>query len=473
MKKKDCILYIIICLLLCILPFAGMAVCPTKTTTENKVLAAWPSTVKDGKWNKDYFNEMGSYFEDHFAFRNLLVTADADIQSKLFKVSNVDTVTVGSEGWLYYTATLDDYLGQNVISEREAFNIANNLSLLKRYVEQQGARFLFTIAPNKNTLYGENMPYYNKKKVSNTNNMDLLLPYLTSEETSYVDLFQIFEAQKETLYLKRDSHWNQKGAVLAYDTLLDSLEMEHNTYETTKAIRTKTEYGDLNKMLYPLGAKPEWNYEYQYENQYSYITDTKSVEEDWIETENDSAEGSLLMFRDSFGNTLLPLMANAFSKGYFTKSVPYQIGSYMEEYQPELVIVEKVERNVEDFALSPPVMKGLETEMDISSLKNVKTATTLAVNEEESDSSYWKITGSIDRTAMNPESKISIALTAGGETKIYEAFTVTDENSDYGYALYMPKVELPYETVEAEIIVVTQEEMQSVFKEEIKLGGGE
>lgn len=40
MKYK---LYIVIFMVMCILPFAGMAVAKTETTTENRTMAAFPS----------------------------------------------------------------------------------------------------------------------------------------------------------------------------------------------------------------------------------------------------------------------------------------------------------------------------------------------------------------------------------------------------------------------------------------------
>ena len=69
MKKTGNVIYIVICLVICVLPFAGMTVYKTNTTTENKTLAAFPDWQKDGRWNRSYFDELSAYFEDHFAFR--------------------------------------------------------------------------------------------------------------------------------------------------------------------------------------------------------------------------------------------------------------------------------------------------------------------------------------------------------------------------------------------------------------------
>lgn len=440
MKKTWNIIYIVCCLLICVLPFAGMAVYRTDTTTENKTLAAFPKWTAEGKFNTGYFDELSAYFEDHFAFRRELVSVDAKIQNAVFCVSNVDTVVAGTAGWLYYTDTVDDYLGQNVMTDRQVFNTVHNLSLLQQYVTEHGAQFRFTVAPNKNSLYGSNMPYYLQHKAGKVKNVELLKDELAKANIAYVDLFEPFERSSKTLYLKRDSHWNNEGAVLAYNTLMDSLETGHETYDTVKVIREEREYGDLNKMVYPMLAKPEWNSYYQYDSKWSYTSADSDVEAAWLETGCPNGEGSLLMFRDSFGNTLIPLMAEQFPKAAFSKSVPCRIAEYMEQCEPELVIVEKVERNLDEYMLTPPIMPAPEVELEGDEQEE---ALTTAIHLEESmeDTDYWVLFGKIDAYGLE-DAPIYVRLTAGEQTKCYEAFTVTEEITDYGYRLYLPKEEM-------------------------------
>ena len=264
-------MFIINCMVICILPFVGMAVCPADKTTENRKMAVFPDIIKEsGRLNINFLQELGNYFQDHFAFRLELVSADAQIQSKIFKVSNASPVITGSNGWLYYASTIYDYLGENTITERGINNIAHNLALLQEYVEEQGAKFIFTVPPNKNTLYGENMPYYLQYKINSSSNINMLEQEIKEYDISYCDLFSLFKNQKEVLYLKRDSHWNNKGAVLAYNAILGQAGIEHEDYRDIWAVRLKTEYGDLGRMLYPVTAEPEWNYFYEKKHMFGY-----------------------------------------------------------------------------------------------------------------------------------------------------------------------------------------------------------
>ncbi len=487
-KKKLGIVYIVVIMVIFLIPFAGMTFFATNSTTENKTLAPMPSLVTDDGFNMKFFDELGTYFEDHFAFREYMVNADALIQSQVFHVSNVDTVVTGEDGWLYYDATVDNYLGQNLMSDRDAYQAAHNLSLMQDYVQGQGARFVVAISPNKNSLYGEHMPYYDSYKASEEKNAEKVQAQMEAQEVAYVDLFDLFQSQDEVLYLKRDSHWNGKGAVLVYNELLSALGVEHDPLDTVPVTRTKTEIGDLNSMIYPLSAQPEWNYYYQYDPAYTYVTDTESVEDGWIETENKEQEGSLLMFRDSFGNSLLPLMANAVGSGYFSKGVPAAIQTYMETYEPEMVIDELVERNIEQFITDPPVMQGPEveeaqeeeTKEETKEKKKKKeketdkdeaaeekadeedaegeeddqeeaaeeeaekedaaedTATLLAA-EADADTSYWCLSGILDPETAAEETNVQIRLSDGDAQQTLEAFLTKTQDSDYGYMLYVKK----------------------------------
>ncbi len=469
MRKKAGLIFIVICMAICLIPFAGMIWFRSDTTTENKTLASFPGlTDENGGPNTEFFDGLEDYFEDHFAFREYLVNADALIQSRVFKVSNVDTVLVGSDGWLYYTATLDDYLGQDLMSEREIYNAAHNLALIQEYVESRGAQFAVTVPPNKNSLYDENMPYYDSKIISDEKNIENLKEAMEEQGVNYIDLFSVFEEQDEVLYLKRDSHWNEKGAVLAYNAILDYTGTDHNRFDQVTVNRAKTYIGDLNSMVFPLTAQPEWNYTYSYDETYTYVTDTESVEDAWIVTENDDGEGTLLMFRDSFGNTLLPLMANTFLNGYFSKGTPYSIGMFMDNYDPDTVIVEKVERNINEFAENPAAMPGIATQLSEPVFYSPNNTTCL-VEESGYVTAYLSISGTLDEDSADSVSDVYIRLITGDADRTLKAFMVSTEDTDCGYLVYVPKDDIinffgdDVNTVQLQVITKSDEGLNAVY----------
>ena len=181
--KKRITGYLCLCFTLCLIPFLGMAGGSQNDTTENRSLKKLPEFKEEKGWNINYLKELGEYFEDHFGFRSQLVTANAQLQYEIFGVSAVESVIAGKDGWLFYKDSLNDYLGVEQMSERDLFNLAHSLSIMQRYVESRGGRFLFIIAPNKNSLYGEYMPYYDCVKAGEEKNL-LRLPAFLKEKHS-------------------------------------------------------------------------------------------------------------------------------------------------------------------------------------------------------------------------------------------------------------------------------------------------
>jgi hypothetical protein len=101
-------------------------------------------------------------------------------------------------------------------------NAVQNLRIMQSYVESKGSQFIVTIVPNKNTLYGEYMPM-NQKEGLGEGNLERIAPMLEEAGITYVDLQKAFNETDEVLYYKEDSHWSNKGAVLAYESFMDAI----------------------------------------------------------------------------------------------------------------------------------------------------------------------------------------------------------------------------------------------------------
>ena len=152
-------IYIVVFIGACFSLFLLMPFSHSDMTAEKREAAQLPSIkTEDGKLNMDYFDELTSYFSDNFAFRQELATTDARIKSTVFHTSNQEKVVVGKNDWLYFNGSLDDYFGRNLLNKREIYAASKTVALMQEYAESKGARFIFTVAPNKNTLYPENMP---------------------------------------------------------------------------------------------------------------------------------------------------------------------------------------------------------------------------------------------------------------------------------------------------------------------------
>lgn len=459
--KKYFILFIAACMVLCLIPSIGMLFFPTTETTENKAMAEKPKLMtEEGKANTAFFQDFESYFNEHIALRNQLLYSDAMIQSTLFQESNVSGVIRGTDGWLYYSSTLNDYLGTDVLSERQLHNLAHNFRLIQNYVEAQGKDFVLMIAPNKNTLYGDNMPYYKSYVVNQEHSAVLLGSILEQQNVSYLDLFKLFEAQEEVLYLKRDSHWNMKGANLAYNGIMDSLNLPHEDYSDKEPILVNNEKGDLNKMLYSFYGQPEQNYDYNLTQEYVYTSNEKDVEGRWLITENQTGTGTLLMFRDSFGNTLIPFLSNEFRTAYYSKGEPNALARYMETYSPDCVVIEKVERNIANYLNTPPILTPPEEQLP-EKLTIAATESTASVETCVNDMNYYVFSGILDESRMQTESKVLVRV----NDRIYPAYQ-TGEN---GYILYLKKAEFADTNAQVTVYIVNEDQCVQALSAQLNL----
>lgn len=434
--KKLQVLYITAFFAACLVPSLGMAVTKQEASSENRRLAEFPELKKENEINTRWLPEAGEYFQEHFAFRNELVTANALLNGKIFGVSTADGVIQGTDNWLYYKDSLEDYLGEELLSERSLFNIAHTLAMMQETLNEKGVQFLFTVAPNKNSLYGENMPYYDSLKVSSDKNLVNLQKYLRQEQVSYGDLYETLSEEKEVLYHKRDSHWNNKGAAVAAETLLSSLKKEHVSYKE-EPYTIKTDFtGDLDEMLYPLATTPEEEVYYDRQTTFAYVGEVVSNFDPKITTVNPGSTGSLVMYRDSFGNAILPFFANSYANAYFSRGIPYQMTD-LADHQADTVIVERAERFLPEMAENPPQMEApqltvgavMEPEME----ENAQNTVTAEVQGD-----LVKVSGLVDEAILDTDSRIAIRRN-GGDT--FEAFPLTlgqedGSSSDYGFLAY-------------------------------------
>ena len=328
--------------LLCLIPSVGMLCLPPTKAAANEQLAPVPQLqTPDGSWNPAVLEEATDYIADHFALRQEMVTLNAALHTGLLATSPAEKVICGTDGWLYYTETLADYQHKPVLTEEQARETAALLAEMQAYCEARGARFLFTIAPNKNSLYPEHMPgRYLQAEMPN--HYAMLRPYLEEYGVHYADLFTFLSAQDETLYLKTDSHWSNRGAALAHDFLMQQLELPHTAFAQAPYTTANTHRGDLYEMLYPAGKALEA--QQQYQMTFTYVREPRTAEDILIETTKaDAPNGRLLLCRDSFGNALHPFLAEDFRETVITRQMPYPLEQVQEG---DTVIIEIVERNL-------------------------------------------------------------------------------------------------------------------------------
>ena len=169
-----------------------------------------------------------SAFNAAVPFRSQLISFSSLTDLKLFCEKSInDKVVIGSDNWLFYSmeSDIDDYKGTNLFTEGQLAQIASQLTTSEQWLSNRGSEFVLMIAPNKETIYGEeHLPsYYKKAEETRTDqliaylkkNTDIRIVYPKEEMLKYKDEY--------SLYWHYDTHWNAAGGYIGAKALLKEL----------------------------------------------------------------------------------------------------------------------------------------------------------------------------------------------------------------------------------------------------------
>lgn len=414
------------------MPFVGQ----TSANAEKRELAAFPALFEDGKLNTAFFAGVGDYLADRFTLRTQLVEMQSDLKGA-FGVSSEEDVILGTDGWLYFQKTMPDYTGETSLSDYQAARLQKVGELMAEYVESHGAAFALTVVPNKATVYPDNLPYYYRVPDS----YEVTKPYCDSptplyvlnqalaDSDWYVDMTAALTADTDTLlYHKRDSHWNNLGARVGYDALMSAVGGNAGAYADTPYRIEAVWDGDLDALL-GSSYKDEqavWQTDFTYD----YTSRYRSEEDILITTECADGEGHLVMFRDSFANALLPLLAQQYATATFSRALPYAL-DLTEIEGADTVIVEIVERNLHNLLAYAPKMAAPVREMPTLVQGDGDTVAATATKSGD----YLKVSGfTTDRYGVCERIYLAVDGVAYEATPIGEG----DPTANNGFTAYLP-----------------------------------
>lgn len=428
------LIFAILFILICCIPVYTMPFFADNSSAEKKQDTTAPSITKqDGSFNWEYPSLLDSYLSDHFSFRTPAVTLAGILKAEL-GTSAQDKVVVGKEDWLFFAETLNDYTGKNLLSDYDIERIAKTLELMKGYVEQMGGNFIFAAAPNKNSIYGEYMPYYYLDSAA-PSNLERLNARLGNEDFN-VDLLTLLKNSKDKglLYHKRDSHWNNLGASIAFGAICERLGISVTDYSALSSRIEKNWRGDLDDMIFPSLGIMDDNVIFDKEYTFTFGPKYKSLEDLLISATNKDKNGSLYFFRDSFCNSLLPFFAEEFATSEFSRVMPYRITAGVKA--GDTVIVEIAERNLKNLIKEAPVMTAPERDFQIA-----EKTTPLSAKFEKSGKLYH-IYGALDQNI--DATKIAVGITVDGVTRYFEPFPIFEEKLEgengNGFSLYLEEL---------------------------------
>ena len=298
--------------------------------------------------------------EESFYTRGRLINLTSNLRLKLGD-RVFPKVIVGENGWLIFTAEGDiqDYQKAEAFTEEELATFQTDLDVLSANYAARGIALLVVVVPNKNTIYPERVPSQ-IAIIGSESRLEQVTSYLQAHgHTQILDLRPALTAAKteHEIFYATDTHWNGYGSYLAYSAIMTELQktfpnLAPRPVSDFKIVEREPETMDLAGNI-GTTLLPESKIQFvpQYDQHTSYKTVNLGGRRLMFSNNTDASLPDLVMYYDSFFFTVNPLLGEHFRQGVFVQN--YSGGglwnlSWVDERQPDVVIIEFNERYLED-----------------------------------------------------------------------------------------------------------------------------
>ncbi len=336
---------------------------------ENRELAAVPHLDGTLASIAAFPANFGLWFDDHFGFRSVLVRWYGETRLFMLGVSPSAAVVKGRDGWFFYgeDEAIEDYASAKPMMPGE---LANWRAAILRARDWLGARriaYVFTIAPDKHVIYGEEIPP-TLARVGDVSRADQLFTTLQDTGLAVDVRASLFEAKRaERIYHQTDTHWNDRGALVAYQRIIDAVRVRvpatppawpRDDFEPVDRIVEGLDLAGMMgltrvlretnltlaprrprraRVVEPAGAEPT--------DQIGYL----------VTEIDDPSLPRAVIFRDSFVSPLVPFLSEHFSRAVYLWQNDFD-ASVVDKEHPDVVIQEIVGRHLYNFIPSPELV---------------------------------------------------------------------------------------------------------------------
>lgn len=339
-------LAIMVFLVILLLPFLGHLLTASTSkdafTAENRQITKAPKLSLLFESPKTYVGELDGYIQDHFGFRDRLISLAKKSRSLIVGLRTNDKVFKGKEGWLFYSQTQLKHT-QSLMPATSQFNQnwLQAINAIKAQTEKYGGKFYILVAPDKSQVYSEFLPdniiYQREHRRS-----DSFARVAKKEGLIYLDMLDQFLAEKDStqLYYKTDTHWTYDASYLAYRELMQA--MNQVVVQPEHLFRKKhvLEIGDLSRML---GKEKQVSEQIEYNAVNHQLPSVQSLKAKRLKERQ-----HLLVIGDSFYHHLKQYLQISFQHVSFVHNNHGRvILNQIDRKKPDYVVLQFVERKLE------------------------------------------------------------------------------------------------------------------------------
>lgn len=287
------------------------------SVAERRKLATMPELTTKSLFDGTYFKKFDSYVTDQFVERDAFRKIKIDIELS----------TKGEYNNLYL---YDDYIIEEIfpLNSNSINNLTNKINYIKDTYLNDNSNIYYTIIPDKNYFVNKGNLKLDYNKLQ-----DMMKSNLTN--LNYINIFD-----KLTLdnYYKTDTHWKEEDLFDVANTIANQMNFDItnnnnvvNTITTFKGsyagrlsvtkdidtIKTISNPSTLNSSVYNYETKKYTDiYDYTKINSLDkydiYLSGAVPIID--IINNNSSSDKELIVFRDSYGSSLIPLLIEGYKK---------------------------------------------------------------------------------------------------------------------------------------------------------------
>ncbi|NLB19321.1 MAG: hypothetical protein GX829_00420 [Clostridium sp.] len=345
---------IILVFLLCVPLFNNIIIVPKEfSDLENRVLTT------EIKWDRDMLQSgvlaerVEDFVQDQFPLRNFFVNIKSDVAVLLGKKEN-NGVYLGKDGYLF---------GQQ---SPQSDIFMDNLNAIKTLSKGQDDKISIIAVPLSGAIYEDKLPLgIDSKDQRETLETFKEAVYGLGE---YIDISAKFENHKsEPIYFKTDHHWTPYGAYLAYDVLMEKIQVDPIPLEYFMKNTVDSFYGTYYSKFRGnfISSEPFTYYKNPMENlkvNYVGIKDKKNAllfeeyllkrdkykmflggNDPLVTIKNNQANNNkkVLVLKDSYANAMTPFLGETFKEIHLLDLRYYNLSlkDYMEKENFDEVIL--------------------------------------------------------------------------------------------------------------------------------------
>lgn len=310
--------------------------------------------------------EAEEYINDNFSFREPLLITFPLIKFYGFNTSpKPEHTIIGQDGWMFMAKhEVDCFMGKEDFSDAQLDSLNVIWRKRKSYFDSKKIKFYWLIPPIKHSVYSSKLPF-NIVKSKSISRVEQVEQKLKDGFPQFMidPLIQLRNSiDKQKVFYKMDNHWNYRAGWIASKQLLSRISKDFPQINSELDIQWKDTVLQTGIHYNVLGIKKLSEVDYVPK-----ITDRSAVEVEkfnfqWPDGfayfweyerhfKNPLAKNKLkiLVIRDSFGEQMMPFIAEKFSESLFIFDAwKYGLNEeIVETYQPDIVVYVTVENLIE------------------------------------------------------------------------------------------------------------------------------